>query len=333
MAIGYLTSADVLNVRYTEQAIGTVIGTLKATPELDTFYASPIRYANYKVLSRVELPDSYFRNDYAGVPNTVGKFSVEDVVCHYLDSSFEADLKPLNEYVGGPGVFMSDELVAHLQGLWLKVAKQTWYGTNADASGFLGIGSFLSDLNNPQVVDAGGTGANCTSVYAIQTGRQRVAYAWGYEGAVDVSSLYMSKTADPVDPAKFYNVMRQNVSCHIGLQIGTPKALGRIANIDEDHPLTYEMIARLISKMGVMYRPELLFMNNRALHMLSITRPETGGLASPQGLPAIVPTEAYGVPIKVSEAISDEEPAVVAGAVAQTEMIQSNTRSSVTRKA
>jgi len=90
-----------------------------------------------------------------------------------------------------------------------------------------------------------------------------------------------------------------------GLQIGNKYAVGRIKKIttDSGKTLTDALIAQLLEKFPVGFRPDYLFMNRRSLRQLQSSRTAT----NPTGAPAPFPSESFGIPIVVTDSIVSTE--------------------------
>ena len=304
MAIQRWTSADVLAYRNTEELIGLIRETLAIYPEINNFFAVPIEQTTYKTLVETALPTVEFRADNVGRETQKPTWEVRDVECKFLDASWDIDEKVVNEFAWGPAKFLQEQTRSHIEASLSKIAKQTWYGVTADASGFIGIASYLNSLTIPTVINAGGTtdGA-CTSVYAVSTGLQRVGYAWGRNGKIDDGPVEMVRINDAVNPAKTYWGWAQKITGHVGLQVGTPKCIGRICNIDATKPLTDALLADLLASFETGFQPEAFYMTRQARAMLQKSRTPY----NQQGVPAPFPNEAFGVPIYITDSLLNTE--------------------------
>ncbi len=308
MAIQRPTTAEVLAYRNTEKLIGLIRETLKIYPEINNFFAVPVEQTTYKTLIETALPTVGFRADNVGRETQKPNWEVRNVECKFLDASWDVDEKVVNEFAWGAENFLQEQTRSHIEATLAKIAVQTWYGTTADADGFIGIASYLNSLSVPTVINAGGSAANgCTSVFAVSTGLQKVGYAWGRYGKIDDGPVEMVRIADPVNPEKTFYGWGQKITGHVGLQVGTPKCIGRICNITDTKPLTDALIADLLASFETGFQPEGLYMTRQARAMLQKSRTAY----NQQGVPAPFPNEAFGVPIYVTDSLGNTE-AVVA---------------------
>jgi len=216
MAINRWTTPQILDFRYCEPILGLIKETLAAYPEINNFYAVPIEQTTYKTLVQTAVPTVGFREDNVGRETQRPTWEPRDVVCKFIDASWDVDQKVANEFAWGPEFFLQEQTVSHIEAAFAKIAKQTWYGTVADATGFIGIQSYLNELSLPTVVSAGGTGTGniATSVYAVSTGLQRVAYAWGRGGRIDDGPVEQVRINDATAPAKTFYGWGQKIHGH-----------------------------------------------------------------------------------------------------------------------
>jgi hypothetical protein len=97
----------------------------------------------------------------------------------------------------------------------------------------------------------------------------------------------------------------------IGLQLGNANCVGRIANLtaDSTKTLTDAKIAQWLSQFPVGYQPDRLFMSRRSAYQLQSSRTVvlngggTGKVGGASEVIAPTPTEAFGIPITVTDSI------------------------------
>ncbi|MDR1957600.1 MAG: hypothetical protein LBQ54_00890 [Planctomycetaceae bacterium] len=310
MATARTTSTEMLALYNTEELIGLINLVSAKLPEFTSLYAVPIEKTKYKAMIQTALPAAGFRLDNIGREEQKPTWSTIDVECKFMDASWSIDEKVAMDHDN----LRADEVCAlqsqaALQSALTSIASQTWYGTTADANGFVGIASLLNLTTGPNVVNAGGTAANAqTSLYAVSTGLQRVAYAWGQGGVIREGELMYLPVSDASTPAKTFWGFRQSVSGYVGLQIPSVKCIGRIVNIDAAHPLTDNLISQLLEKFEPGFEPDMFFTSKRAVAALQRSRTAT----NPTGAPAPFPDSAFNIPIYESSAIKVNEPVVAA---------------------
>jgi hypothetical protein len=124
------------------------------------------------------------------------------------------------------------EAVAIIKGMGLTQASTLIYGSDSVAQEFSGLMERYNSLSNPNVVNAGGTGANNTSIYLAAVGRDlfHLIYPKGAEGAgvsrIDSGIVYVKDAA-----GKEYRAYREFFKAQYGIAVRAPVAVKRICNI------------------------------------------------------------------------------------------------------
>lgn len=309
MAIERITSADILKMNNSEEIIGIIEEIIVTKPELDVLAACPVSKTFYNTLVRTALPPVAFRETNTGREEQKSTLTTSEVRCKFLDASWSMDKAVALECEWGVDAALTMEASGALESAFNVIAKQTWYGTSADAGGFIGISSLLGSLSNPRVLNVGGNTANsASSIYAVCTSPNQVAYAWGQNGVISSGSIESVRINDTADPKKIFWGYAQDVSAWVGLQIPTTSFIARACNITEAKPATDSTIAKLLQLFPAARKPNALFMSAKTLEQIRAARTAT----NETGREAPYPTEIFGVPIYVSEAIVDTETIVTA---------------------
>ena len=299
------TSADVLEMNNSEEVFGVFNEASQHIPEIRLIAASPCKKTVYKTLALTELPNVGFRESNTGIKQSAPTVEARDVVLKFLDAGWSLDTKVAAEAEWGKSAAITLQALAAMQAALQKIAKQTWYGTAADATGFTGLGTILAKSNHPMVVNAGGTTAGAaSSIFAIRTELQGVQYAWGQDGAMDVGPITEAEQWDGT-MKKFWAYV-QKVQAYIGLQVPSTQVIGRVCNITRGSDGTVSIesrIAELLEKFKVGKEPNLIFMSKRTLEMMRSKRVAT----TETGREVPYPESIFGIPIHVTEAISNTE--------------------------
>ena len=121
---------------------------------------------------RTGLPESYYRAINQGIPSSKSTTAQIDESCAMLAaySEVDADLAELN---GNVGQFRLNEAQAFLESMNQKMATTLFYGSAANPEEFVGFANRYNDLsaNNAQnIIDAGGTGSDNSSIYLVGWG-------------------------------------------------------------------------------------------------------------------------------------------------------------------
>lgn len=132
----------------------------------------------HKAVVRAGLPTVTLRRFYKGVtPSQSGRDTIEDV-CAMLEGRNEID-KDLADLNGNSAAFRLSEGLAFVESMNQSFAQQMVYGnTSTNKDGVLGLapryGAISGATNAQNIIDAGGTGSNNTSVWLVVWGENTV---------------------------------------------------------------------------------------------------------------------------------------------------------------
>lgn len=258
----------------------------------------------HKYLKETGAPVVGFRAANDGRENKASSDTLVTITLKILDASFACDKALADAYRRGPEAYLAREGRRHLKAAFFHAEKQLILGTGNDSSGFTGLvnASTIDAVADTMVVNAGGdTADSCTTVFAIRTNDAGTdcTLITGNDGNIVMGDSVVTRLAG--SSTGFYPGYFTPISGWLGLQIGSAYSVGRIANLDFDHTLDDDMISNLLSKFPAGRQPNLLVMNRTARKWLQQSRTATNAT----GAPAPFPTEAFGVPIVVTDAITD----------------------------
>lgn len=317
MPTGVLTLLDIVRQDSGDVAIGLVDEASRPVPEMTgvdpwTMNRVPnmgageaIEGVNYEILVRTGLPTVAFRSANEGTSDTKSEETLRMVECFSMTPGWSLDRVIADRSKRPVGELMTDQGAAHVQAALQHCGRQFYYGTSNDAKGFTGL---ISQYDPVLTVDATGTGSATTSVWAVKFGAKFVQWVYGKNGRFDVSEIRTQRIADSQTPAKYYSAFLQEMTAHVGLQLANRYSAARIKNLhasDSGKTLDDDMLADLLAKFPVGYRPDCFFMTVRSLKQLRNSRTATNAT----GAPAPWPTEAFGIPIVATESITDTESA------------------------
>jgi len=141
----------------------------------------PFREGNlatgHRAAVRTGLPTVALRSFYKGVKvGKSGRATIEDV-CAMAEARNEVD-QDLAELNGNVNEFRLSEGMAYIEAMNQKWAQQLIYGdTSVDGEGILGLAPRYNSIaaqSGANIIDAGGTGADNTSVYLVVLGENTV---------------------------------------------------------------------------------------------------------------------------------------------------------------
>lgn len=186
---------------------------------------------------RTGIPSGTFRKLYQAVQPTKSTTKQVRDATGMMENWSEVDAKLVELAGGGSGgaKLRMNEATAFIEGLSNTMAARIFYGNTAsDPEEFLGLAprfSSLSAENAGQIIDAGGTGVDNTSIWVIVWGERTVhaIYPKGSKAGLqrDDKGKVTKETSEGV-----YDVYREKFSWDLGLSVRDWRYVTRIANID-----------------------------------------------------------------------------------------------------
>lgn len=305
MAHTYLTTADVATFNKVDMDL-LVSDVLDGAPLLDRLAARTCRSNVFYYTRKTANPVVGFRAVNDGVETKDATYEKVTVTLGVLDASFAVDVAAAMTDERGAQHIMAEEALAHLRQAMREVEEQIIYSTGNDAAGFAGFATQanLNENDDAMVVDAGGSTASTgSSVWLIRTGPGDVEVLWGQDGVISIGEQQIVERAGSATgnfPA-FYHP----ITGWCGVKIGSTYSVARIGNLTNDagKGLTDDLIAAAIAKFPADRLPNVMAMNRRSWRQLQNSRTAT----NPTGAPAPFPTEAFGIPIVVTDSIASTE--------------------------
>jgi hypothetical protein len=296
------TLLDIAKANAADPVVGLIEEVVTYAPEVMYGAARTIRGLNYRTLVRTALPGVAFRNANEGSALTKSTWENRLIECYTLNPRWECDKAVADRYEDGAAAFVALEADGVMKASMIHLGSQFYYGTANDSKGFPGLVAAYD--SSAMEVDAGGTAANTgSSVWAVKFGPQAVQWVYGNGGSLEMSELDTQRVLDASNNP--YTAYVQELLAYPGLQVGNKYAIGRIRDLTADtgKGLTDALIAQLLEKFPVGYKPDYLFMNRRSLRQLQSSRTAT----NPTGAPAPFPSESFGIQIIVTDSITSTE--------------------------
>jgi hypothetical protein len=262
---------------------------------------------DHKFLKETTGPTVGFRAVNDGRDNSVSVDTLITIATKILDASFSADVALADNYKSGVEAYLDREGMRHLKAAFFKLEKQLLGGTvDGDSAGFTGLADSadLNALADDQTVDAAGSAAGTgSSCWLIRTTDDAVAAVLGNGGNISVGDATVQRIAGSATGT--FPGYYTPIQGYAGLQLGSKFDAVRIVNLTEDagKGLTDDLIADALSKFKASRGANRIAMARRSITQLQQSRTAT----NPTGAPAPFPTEAFGVPITVSDGCSITE--------------------------
>lgn len=236
----------------------------------------------HRVIVRTGLPTVYWRTLNAGVPTSKSTTAQVDEGCGMMEarSHVDAKLATLHTDIGG---FRMSEDAAFIEGMNQLQATTMFYGNPAaDQKQYLGLSTrygAISGAGNAQnIIDAGGTGTDNTSVWLIVWSDQTVfcTFPKGSQAGLQHKDLGEESVQD--SSGGWYQALRTLYQWDNGLVVKDWRYAVRICNIDVSNLVTESSAADLLKLMikAIARIPSLkmgrpvFYMNRTVKEMLEI---------------------------------------------------------------
>lgn len=256
-------------------------------------------------LRRLTAPGVGFRAAAEGITNAAGTFEDVTVNCAILDASFSRDRAIALAYGKGATAYMDKEAGMSLAEAFFKMECAIFRSNiNKQFTGLPGS-TFFDATSDGQVVDVAGNGGR--SVWLLRCAEDGISIVAGNEGRVDMAEE--DAVVQALDASsRPYTALHRSILGWFALQIGSKYDAVRIANIDgtTGKKLTDAYLAQAIAKFPAARQPTHIVMSRTSHSELQQSRTAT----NPTGAPAPFPTEAFGLPIVVTDAIPEDESAI-----------------------
>lgn len=293
-------------------------GVLDDAPVIKAAYAQAASQGGtlHKYIRRNTAATVGFRKIGTGVANVAEVIEDVSVNCEYLDGSFVRDVASAQGYKLGIDAYLKRETQASLKSAMFALEKALFRFDQATQ--FVGFPYFndLADTDVGQIVDAGGAGGK--SVWLIRWGADAASLIAGNDGRIDMVVPAENQIVRVTDAGGTNTYMAYAVALGgwYGLQVGSKYDVVRIANLDatSDDLLTDDLISEALSKFPAARPPNMIVMNRTAHKELQQSRTAT----NPTGAPAPFPSEAFGVPITITDALPTNEGTVNASTTTTT---------------
>ncbi len=304
-----IKTLDVLTMNNSEEIIGIINDVIKKNPEVGFFDASPVKKNEYNTLFIDQYPKVGFRDPGEFAKHEVARLGNRTVKCSHLDASWTMDKALATQSDWGKDKALAIQTMTHLESALFTLSQQIWYGVRNETNGFKGLHDLFGQANKDLLMDAGGTGSNLTSVYAVSTGVDAIQLVWGNDGTLtegDVVEQWITNPTDPKNSGAWHYA--QDISGWAGLQVTSAHAFGRIKNISDENSLNDDMLYDFLAKCPAGRKPQAFFLTRRAMNQLRKSRTAVNAT----GAPAPYPTEVGGVPLIETDAIMDNEETLAA---------------------
>ena len=215
---------------------GQVVELLSQTNEIipDMLWREGNQPMGDQAIVRTGLPDVYFRLTNQGTPSSTSKTAQVTEQCALLNGRSSVD-KVVAEMNGNVNMLRADEGAAFMESLNQKFSDTVFYGSSANPEEIVGLANRYSDLsaeNGENIIDAGGSGADNTSVWLVGWGGRSVHGIFPRASKAGVSHENMGLQDEFDASNNRYRAYMDEWDWKFGLQVRDWRYVVRIANID-----------------------------------------------------------------------------------------------------
>lgn len=207
----------------------------------------------HKGTVRTGLPVAVWRSMYQGVPPSKGERAKVEDTCGMLETRSEVD-KDVAELNGNLSEFRMSEAQAFVEGMNQTMAQELIYGnTDAAPERFNGLARRYSAIsgaaNSQNIIDAGGTGSDNTSIWLVVWGKNTVhgIYPKGSKAGLQHEDLGLIDAFDANQNR--FRAYADWWQWKCGVHVKDWRYIVRIANIDTSNLVTETGAADLVKLM------------------------------------------------------------------------------------
>jgi hypothetical protein len=233
----YLDLIDVYKRQDETRQVATIIELLAQTNMVlqDAIAIECNEGTRHLTTVRTGLPSVAWGRLYQGIPQSKSETAQVHDTTGFVESLSTVDtrLKRVNSNLGA---LRMSEAMAHLEAMNQEISTRMFYGNTAtDPEQYLGLAPRFSDLGAPnggQIVDAGGTGSDNTSIWFVTWGdmQSHLLYPQGTKAGVTREDKGEQRVVD--GSGNPYFVLEELFRWDIGLSVRDWRTVVRVANID-----------------------------------------------------------------------------------------------------
>ena len=325
MADTFLTLLDITKQNGTDQAVGVIEEVRTFAPEAQVIGGRPIKGTTYKGLVRTALPAGpAFRAANTGGAVVASRWDQRINQCFFLDGQMRVDEMVLDASEFGADWVLANEAMGVAKQKLIALGNQVYYGNPSKTDfGFPGLNALYDPATMEIYANAtAALGATTSSAWLIINQPDCCEFIYGKNMGLQLKQWtpqYISASNSQ------YRAFLNNLSGFVGLSFNYTKSACRIKNLVAYGTagatgLTDALVAQALAKFPVGAVPTHLFVTRAQRFALQCSRApvysSTGGSAitasGPLQFPPI-PTESNGVPLYVTDSISDTETASASG--------------------
>lgn len=234
------TFVDLIDIYKQQDGMGQFVAVIEILNEMNPILADAIAVECNKGTTHLHtvrsgLPAVTWGKLYQGIPNSKGRTAQVEDTTGFVEGLSTIDKRLLNLSTNEGAVRLS-EAMAFLESMSQEVATKMFYGNTAsDPEEFMGLAPRFNDksaANGNQIIDAGGTGSDNTSIWFVAWGdnQAQLLYPKGTQAGVQREDMGEQRVLDGSGNA--YYAMEEKFTWNVGLAVKDWRYVSRVANID-----------------------------------------------------------------------------------------------------
>lgn len=278
----------------------------------DTFSHSYVR--------RLSLPTGFVRGLNEGVDDETGQTKKETAELAIIEGRSKNDVKIVDNSPN-PKKYRMQMSHEHIEGMSQTHADLLIYGNNSDNPKEInGLATLMGSLaTSTNVLSAGGSGNDCTSVYVVQWGVDKTHFLYPRGAKKNVGIDHIDKGAVTVQDAngKDYEAYVDVFTMWTGLCVNNDKCIGRIANIEtagDSNTFDENQLITLLNRMKNGGKGATIYCNSTVKTQMEILLKDKANVyftsSKGEGLAGEEVLFFRGHPVKLMDAILDTEAAI-----------------------
>ena len=239
MAVLGNTMVDLIDKYKLEDSNGQIVKVIELLAEMnpildDALMVECNKGTTHMHTVRTGLPSVSWGKLYKGIDQSKSQTAQVEDTTGFVEGLSTVDERLLK--LGNEGAIRLSEAQSFLEAMNIEVASKIFFGNTADdPEEFMGLAPRFNDLsaaNGKQIIDAGGTGSDNTSVWFITWGDNQcqLLYPKGTQAGVEREDMGSQRVLDGNGAA--YYAKEEKFTWHVGLAVRDHRYVSRIANID-----------------------------------------------------------------------------------------------------
>lgn len=241
MAVIGNTMVDLIDLYKRQDKDGSYIPVIEMLSEENPILEDAIAVecnngTTHKHTVRTGLPSVSWGKLYKGIPNDKSKTAQVEDTTGFVEGLSTVDERIIQLAGDNSGAVRMQEAMSYIEAMQQEVATKMFYGNTADdPEEFMGLAPRFNDksaANGKQIIDAGGTGSNNTSIWMLAWGDNQcqLLYPKGTKAGISREDMGRQRVLDASGNA--YYAYEEKFKWDIGLAVKDWRYVTRIANIN-----------------------------------------------------------------------------------------------------